>query len=543
MLEQYPPPYLLAYSGGTDSLACLVLLREALKDLAPTRKPRLAEGGPTPACIAPMLVVAHLDHQLDPDSSKRARACALLAAELQVPCELGVAEPPARFPRGLEAWARDERYRFLEAARIRRGANWVITAHHADDQCETVLLRLLAGSRLWGLEGIRPRWGRVLRPLLGVRRQDLRAALGSTGLRGRALEDPTNADLQRTRNFVRLMLRPQLEAADPSLLRRLTHISELTAAIRGRCMPWVGRHLLAPAPHPRASSPQVSRTPSPRHRNLDQPAAVGSEEPGARESRGTCITLSRCIDPSTQQLCQARLELALHALHRNRCAPPHRSSALAELTRQLDAGHIPRIDIGGGWQWCVESVGGEKVLTVRPSSPSPQPILRHFAYNFLIPGSLWIPEIALTLRARRARPGELATAVQPPTPSVGSAAGVGPHDPLDAELSDGEVHQLIWLPAGSANQRLDIRFRRPGDRLLRQNHQRPKKLKDVLSKLQIPKSQRDQLPFLIHADRVVDLVALPGSGLRSIRGRPMAATEEPWRLSFVRIHSLTPRRR
>lgn len=69
------------------------------------------------------------------------------------------------------------RYTELEACRARLGAAWSLTAHHRDDQVETLLLRLLAGSQWPGLAGIAPLHGRVARPLLALRRDELAAAV------------------------------------------------------------------------------------------------------------------------------------------------------------------------------------------------------------------------------------------------------------------------------------------------------------------------------------------------------------------------------
>ena len=98
-------------------------------------------------------VAAHLDHRLDPDSPRRAAAACRLAAALAVPLVTDRLAPTSQAGRGgesVEAWARRRRYEFLDRVARARGARFIATAHHAEDQAETVLLRLLHGS---GLDG------------------------------------------------------------------------------------------------------------------------------------------------------------------------------------------------------------------------------------------------------------------------------------------------------------------------------------------------------------------------------------------------------
>ena len=188
---------LVAFSGGPDSLALLLAAS------------RLA------ANAGFDVVAAHLDHALDPDSAARARRAAALAHELGVHFlgqRLASERPPQE---SREAFARRARYDFLAAAAAKVGADFLTTAHHADDQAETVLLRLLFGSGLEGLGGVtpeRPFAGlTLLRPLLGCRREELRAYVLGAGLT--PIDDPTNRDPRVPRNRVRHALLPHLAAA------------------------------------------------------------------------------------------------------------------------------------------------------------------------------------------------------------------------------------------------------------------------------------------------------------------------------------------
>jgi tRNA(Ile)-lysidine synthase len=129
---------------------------------------------------------------------------------------------------GLEEAARRERYAFLRRVRDETGASVIAVAHTRDDQAETLLLRLLRGAGATGLGGMRPRGGAggVVRPLLGVSRDEVLAYLRERGLAWR--EDPTNADLRHTRNRIRHELLPYLEARfNPSLREGLARTARI----------------------------------------------------------------------------------------------------------------------------------------------------------------------------------------------------------------------------------------------------------------------------------------------------------------------------
>src|SRR5688572_20252362 len=179
-----------AFSGGPDSTALLL----ALARLAERRRCRL--------------LAAHLDHGMDAGSAERSEAAQRLAKRLAVPFVTAQREvfrlrQPGESP---EAAARRVRYEYLEEVRRGAGARWIATAHHRDDQAETVALRMLFGSGLEGLGGIRPVQGAVVRPLLRVPRTDLLAFVEAAGVE--AVQDPTNLDLRTPRNRVRRLLTP-----------------------------------------------------------------------------------------------------------------------------------------------------------------------------------------------------------------------------------------------------------------------------------------------------------------------------------------------
>jgi tRNA(Ile)-lysidine synthase len=176
-------------------------------------------------------VAVHIDHQLDPGSGDRAGAAAGLAQELGVPMHLErLSRADWRRGESLEAGARRLRYAALEASADRLGAGWILTAHHLEDQAETVLLRLLFGSGLAGLAAIQERRGRLLRPFLDLPRRALRAGVAEAGLE--AVDDPTNEDLRRPRNRLRHRVLPELRRQDPSIDRRLADLARAAFGAR-----------------------------------------------------------------------------------------------------------------------------------------------------------------------------------------------------------------------------------------------------------------------------------------------------------------------
>ncbi|HVO36290.1 MAG TPA: tRNA lysidine(34) synthetase TilS [Gemmatimonadales bacterium] len=180
----------LAVSGGGDSLALL--------DLLAALAPELGLG----------LVVAHADHGILPGSAGVAGRVAALARE-RYALETVTAELRLG-PAASETRARLARYRFLRAVQAERRARYVVTAHHADDQVETVLLRVLRGSGPAGLAGIEAAGPRgLVRPLLPFRHAELLAHAEGAGLE--IFRDPSNADTRHARAWIRTALRPAIE--------------------------------------------------------------------------------------------------------------------------------------------------------------------------------------------------------------------------------------------------------------------------------------------------------------------------------------------
>jgi tRNA(Ile)-lysidine synthase len=200
---------LVAVSGGPDSVALLDLLARS----------RDAHGSE--------LIVAHVDHGIHPDSRRVAEQVRELANAYGLQFEGG------RLRLGSaagETAARQERYAWLDATRMRVGAQYIVTAHHADDQVETVLMRVLEGSGPAGLAAMAPVNGCLVRPLLAFRRSQLLRYLEDAGLE--AWLDPANADSRHLRSWIRSELLPLVRTRLPEVDARLERVVRQAARDR-----------------------------------------------------------------------------------------------------------------------------------------------------------------------------------------------------------------------------------------------------------------------------------------------------------------------
>ena len=183
-----PGRAVIAVSGGPDSVALLDLMT------------RIA-----PECRLE-LVVAHVDHGIAEDSADVAERVLGLAVRYGVPGRL------AKYSLGRQAsetLAREKRYEALRALQHELNARYLVTAHHADDQVETILFRLLRGTGLAGLAGMTGHAADgLVRPLLAFPKTALRLWVESRAKRFTAFEDPANADLRHDRTWIRHQLLP-----------------------------------------------------------------------------------------------------------------------------------------------------------------------------------------------------------------------------------------------------------------------------------------------------------------------------------------------
>ncbi len=199
----------VAVSGGPDSVALLVLLCELRRRLGIR------------------LHAAHLDHGLrGADSRGDARYVRRLARRLDLPVTVERVRIPPHPDGGLEQAARAVRYDFLDRVAAGCRADRIATGHTADDQAETVLMRLIRGAGSEGLAGIPAVRGHIVRPLIEVRRTRIERYLRQHRLRPR--QDRTNRQLDRLRNRVRWKLIPLLERHyQPNIVEILNRIARL----------------------------------------------------------------------------------------------------------------------------------------------------------------------------------------------------------------------------------------------------------------------------------------------------------------------------
>ena len=192
-------PIGIAVSGGPDSLALLLLAAAA--------RPGRIEA-------------ATVDHGLRAESQAEAELVTAICGKLGVTHRILLADWPQAPTANVQAQARAMRYRLLDEWAIDRQLDAVATAHHADDQAETLLMRLMRGAGVGGLGGVRARRAlseqvKLLRPLLGWRKSELVTLVSEAGLT--SVDDPSNRDSKHDRSRVRKWLQ-DYEDADPARL-------------------------------------------------------------------------------------------------------------------------------------------------------------------------------------------------------------------------------------------------------------------------------------------------------------------------------------
>lgn len=363
---------LVAVSGGRDSVALLHVLAGLVPELGLS------------------LSAAHFNHNLRPESAEEYRFVRELCDRMGIPFFGGegqVAEAARREKLSLEVAARRERHRFFVEALVQSRCDVLATAHHADDQAETFLLRLLRGAGAAGLSAMAPMEGSIIRPLLGINRQEITRYCAEQGLSWR--EDASNASLEIPRNRVRHQLLPYLEQY---------------------FNPGVRQVLLRSAALLRSDDDYLHQLALQAYERL-----CGKETPWSAQLDG----LTQLADPVATRvirimLCRAGRRQDVEALHVERAL---------KLAR---AGHTgQRIDVGGGFI----VVRDAHRLTVVP----PQTARPGFCLRARLPGIVDGPSGVLSA----------ALLAQPPdSPKI--------RDPLvqfvDADKAEGELYLRTRLP-------------------------------------------------------------------------------------------------
>jgi tRNA(Ile)-lysidine synthase len=215
---------LAAVSGGGDSTALLCMLHRQRERLEIRR-----------------LGVLHVNHGLrGSESDGDQQFVAGLAKKLECPLFLEKLSGRALHDAGIEEWGRQERYRFFLETKKREGYDFVATGHTANDQAETVLMRIIRGSGLRGMRGILPiRDDCVVRPMLDLWREEIVGWLEVQGVGFR--NDSSNDDHTFGRNRIRHIILPMLEKREPGALKKLVRIAELSGELWGVMQPAVNR--------------------------------------------------------------------------------------------------------------------------------------------------------------------------------------------------------------------------------------------------------------------------------------------------------------
>lgn len=198
---------LLAVSGGPDSVAMLLLAHAAM----PRR-----------------ISAATVNHQLRPEAAAEADFVAALCEKLTIPHT--VLRPSEPISGNLQSEARAVRYALLLSQADKAGCDWIATAHHADDQLETVLMRIARGSGIDGLAAVRARQGRIFRPMLSFAKRELEEICDLYGIT--PISDPSNSNDSFDRVAMRQWLASNPHPFDPHrAVRTATAFADASEAL------------------------------------------------------------------------------------------------------------------------------------------------------------------------------------------------------------------------------------------------------------------------------------------------------------------------
>jgi tRNA(Ile)-lysidine synthase len=418
----------VALSGGPDSTALAYLATEARPDLA--------------------AVLVHVRHGLRDDRADLAvveRHADFLGIELEV-----VDVTVRRGRHGLEAAARDARYGALREIAARRGASAILVGHSADDQAETVLLRAARGTGLTGLAAMSTDADGVLRPLLRVRRSDLRRFVALEGLP--VADDPTNADPDVRRVAVRNHVLPALSEIAPDPVGALGRLASLAADDDAA---------------------------------LAELAEVAIVEAAVR--LGDVVALPDAAVEALPAAVRRRLwrQLLVAAAGGG---PPPSSAVIADLEalapgRRILVGEL-EVTAGGGWR---------AIAPRGTARPSPHPLD--------VPGVTPWPLAGVAVHART--PEAPASPHTPPGQIAFELTGAWTPPPVRDELAvppGGHADRChLTLPAGLGP--LTLRPRRPGDRC--RTAVGTRRVADLLVDAKVPRPVRSRWPLVVAGDRVV----------------------------------------
>ncbi|MBC8214067.1 MAG: tRNA lysidine(34) synthetase TilS [Candidatus Marinimicrobia bacterium] len=210
-LERTSIRILLALSGGMDSM----VLFDVILNLS--KKYQFEIG------------IAHVNHGIHKNANKSEEFCRTFAEKNNCNYYSTKLNPPGK-NQSIEEWARNKRYLFLKKIAKDNQYHWIFTAHHEDDQIETIFMRKIQKHKHWiSLIGIREEMENIRRPMLNVSKQDILQYAHYNSIRW--IEDPTNIDQVYFRNKIRHNLLPKEIQNNPDLRTQLLRLSK-TASIK-----------------------------------------------------------------------------------------------------------------------------------------------------------------------------------------------------------------------------------------------------------------------------------------------------------------------
>ena len=368
----------------------------------------------------------------------------------------------------------------------------IVTGHTLDDQAETVLMRLIRGAGLRGLGGIHPRiaveddeggtGGEIVRPLLAFRRRELEAYLNDIGQSWR--EDATNSDEKFTRNRVRKLVLPLLEKEfNPSVAENLAELAEIARGEEdyweNEVSGWMGTgvHWSKPewARQEAATDGLVqiafpvknSRTAEPEIDNL-----------GLRIDAARWLVMNASVDRMWFLGEPAAVQRRLIKAVGENAGLPLEFKHVEEILRFAgeSGGSGKELSLPLGWRLVRKP---DELVFVTPDLREPNRS-EDYDYELPIPGCVKLPELGVTIEARRVRTEE--------------GAGYNPEQLLDADSLPGPLRVRNW---------------RAGDRFWPNHTKSPKKIKELLQERHVAQPERKLWPVLTSGNEIVWLRGFP----------------------------------
>lgn len=437
---------IVAVSGGPDSVALLHVLHAISLSSTPLR-----------------LVCAHVHHGFRPESDQEAAFVGDLAASLGIPVETARIDVRAYMKdsgKGTQEAAREKRYEFLYRTAEKYGAAAIALAHHADDQAETVLMRLLRGSGLSGLAGMRIKRFhqnvKLVRPLLRIYKKDLVRLCEES--RYPFMVDASNLEAKYHRNAIRLEVLPYLERYNGRISSALNQLAEVAGT----------------------EDDYMDLAAGEAYRSLVRDID-GRLVMDAPSFLGLHVALQRRL-----------IKLILNYLSSD---PEIADFTKIELVRRAIAREPVRnwsLDLGGGLT-CVAEYGRVSFL---PRSPAGQ---ENYIYRLdsMEESELVLTEIGKVLRVKPMHAEE-----------PGAGSGLAPNEAAF------DLDRLVFP--------LTIRSRQPGDRMKIMGLNGSKKVKDIFIDEKIPPSVRSRLPVICDGSENIIWIPHTRRSVHAVVGRHTA---------------------